>query len=984
MPFVEQLLYGSDSGQPKDRRVLAHSPGIAQAVAGEIRQICEGWGPVPMNGLEHQSMMSVPLRNTIASMRGRLYAVVQVGRGPSPIHHVVVLTESDYGIYGHNPYALRGSFEFLEQWRVGIILDRQQIGEATDEVVISPPPSPQDLVVVTESLRQILVKGRLQLPLAQPTADSERSLALIIAGLPAPLRREMRFASFATSEANGYTLFAMGTPNCAFNGWQRLLMSEVAAIVPEDVEAYVKSVGARVGVGDLPGVCRESRRCTVVPGLRKPDPARERAMPQPAVPRRPPERTASAVPAQPRQPAQATTSSVPSVRKQRSRPRKPARTSRLVKAGRELRVRGGGRPRRRRILPVVAVAVLVAVVLWWQMPAIEDKLIGRIGWFADGESSAEVDHATTLLQVIDVGEAYDREIKRLAQAGFMGRDDPDRSRRRALVDLQTDMAGPLLDQTDLFTALAAEGIQQPDRPRRELARLGALDVQGAAIADELKRLELAWHSLATGTDWRDLSSLDDRALDARRDSLRRANKAALASAALELGTSKASQRVSVARRQVAGMVELLELFQATTWSERWEERLAAAADKVSPRTSTATRAYRNAAFAFLRLKGAERSRAARECVYTAEFRDGAWPSPEVADILPDLHTETARFGRGKAPSILVGILKLYDSLGESSDLVSAAVDGAVLDRLAENPAVRFDPERYAGYLSRIRYEAAARVLEAGPDSVALPGHLYSADDAEAVRRFHAASAAGADSDVWWGQVETQTLPFFARWAEQRAGAALADEVRSQGIFDTAWTECVSRAAAVRERAVAGNDWTAVWLDLHEQVGKALGTHAARAEGDVVRADRVELLSDLKQYLESPRGLGVTGATVRMPQEILEASTTLVLELVVAGGAVTLRSAPFTVGPAAPAGSGWVGTVPLDWLPAVGAADALAARVLTPEGTEVFAVDYPSLLDRVGPGAMARPRGDDGHTLSFQLAAGWWRGLAVPVLDRPAG
>lgn len=996
MPFVEQLLYGSDSGSPKDRRVLAHSPGLAQAVAGEIRQICEGWGPVPVSGLSHPAMMSMPLRNTISSMRGRLFVVVQVGRGSTPIHHAVVLSEADYGVYGHNPYALRDAFEFLEQWRVGIILDRVQLDESSDEVMISPPPSPQDLIVVTESLRQILVKGRLQLPLAQPAAESERALALIIAALPAPLRRELRFASFATSEANGYMLVAMGTPNCAFGGWQRLLLSEVAAIVPEDVDLYVKGIGARVGVGDLHGVCRESRHCTVVPGARRTEPGRDRTVPGSAaarpqvehaglaVPRHQPRATASAVPRpQPRPTAAVVpppgTTAVPAARSTKSKVRKPARTSRLMKAGRELRVRGGGRPRRRRILPVVAAAVVVAFVLWWQMPTVERMLTGRIGWFAEGETGDGEGHNTTLLQVIDVGEFYEREIKRIAQAGFIGRDDPERNRRRALVELQTEVASPLLDQTDLFTALAAEGIQQPDHPQRELDRLRALDSQGATIADELMRLELAWHSLASGTDWRDLNRLETRALAARRDSLGRADKAALHAASRELGTTKAARRIAVARRQVAGMAELLRLFQATSWSEQWEEKLVAAAEKVSPRTSPATRAYRNAAFAFVRLKGAERSWAAGEAAYVAEFRDGVWPAREVADVLPDLRTEVARFGRWQAPSVLHGTLDLYASLGKATALAGDAVEGDALQRLADNPAIRFDPDRYTGYLERIRYEAAASVLAAGPDSVALPEHLYGPDETPAVRRFHAVGA--GDSDTWWAQAETQTLPFLGRWAERRAGAAVTEETRRREAFDAAWTACVTGTGAVRERAAGGADWTAVWLDLHEQVGTALGAYAARAGGDVVRVERVTRLTELKQVLESPRGLGLTAATVRLPGEALDAPSTLVLELTVADGAVTLRSAPFAVGPSSPAGSGWVGAAELDWLPAIGAADALAARVLGPDGGEIFAVDYPSLLDRVGPGAMVRPRGEDGYTLSFQVDGTWWRGLEVPAFER---
>ena len=977
MPFIEQLLYGSDSGEPERRHVLAHSPGLTQAVAAEIGQICESWGPIPVSGLEHAAMVSVPLRNTIASMRGRLYAVIHVGMGPTPVKHAVVLSESDYGVYGHNPYALRWACKFIDRWRVGIILDRQQIGEVSDEALVSPPPSPQDLVVVTESLRQILVKGHLQLPLAQPSAESERALALIVAGLPAPLRRDLRFASFATSEANAYTVAAMGTPNCAFGGWQRLLLSEVAAIVPEDVELYVKSIGARIGLGDMPGVCREARRCTVVPGAYRPEPGREPASSWSGAARPPIER---ATPAVPRFRPKATTSASPVAKPAPPRPRKAARTSRLVKAGRELRARGGGRPRRRRILPVVAAAVLIATVLWWQMPAIERMLIGRIGWLADRESPGDDGHTTTLLQVIDVGEAYDREIKRLVQAGFIGSSDPERDRRRALVDLQTDVAGPLLDQTDLFTALAADGIQQPNRPQRELDRLRSLNAQGATIANELKRLELAWHSLATDTDWRDLSRLDDRMLAVRRDSLGRADAAALATAARELGTTKAFRRIAVARRQVAGMVELLGLFQATSWSGRWEEELVAAAEKVSPRTSTATRAYRNSAFAFVRLKRAERTRAAGETVYVEDLRDGVWPPREVADVLPDLRIEVSRFGQGQAPAVLPATLRLYKSLGRATSMVANAVEGEALEQLADNPAVRFDPGRYTGYLERIRFEAAALVLAAGPDSVTLPAHLYGPDEVQAVRSFRAVEAAGGGSEAWRTEVETQTMPFLARWAERRAGAADAVETGRRDTFDAAWTECVRQVGLVRERAAAEADWTAVWLDLHEQVAAALDGYADQAGGDIVRGARVARLASLKRRLESPRGLGLTAATVRLPQAALDEPSTMALTLTATGDGASFLSEPFTVGPAAPAGSGWVGTTNLDWFPATGAADALAARVLGLDGGEVFAVDYPSLLDRVGPGAMARPRGEDGYTLSFQLAPDWWRSLEVPELE----
>jgi len=113
MPFVEQLIYGNEPGTPARRALLAQSLGLGQEVASEIRQLCEGWGDLPVGGLARPVLMSVLLKKTMSSLRGRLYAVVQMSAGHMPLFHAVVLNEADYAAFGHNPFALRQSFEFV-------------------------------------------------------------------------------------------------------------------------------------------------------------------------------------------------------------------------------------------------------------------------------------------------------------------------------------------------------------------------------------------------------------------------------------------------------------------------------------------------------------------------------------------------------------------------------------------------------------------------------------------------------------------------------------------------------------------------------------------------------------------------------------------------------------------------------------------------------------------------------------------------------
>ncbi|MBE0566241.1 MAG: hypothetical protein IH621_09805 [Krumholzibacteria bacterium] len=628
-------------------------------------------------------------------------------------------------------------------------------------------------------------------------------------------------------------------------------------------------------------------------------------------------------------------------------------------------------------MPLALCGLLLAVACWWKMPAITAYLGERFGWFRQTEDAG--DHAvTTLLQVVDVGEVYRRKLGAVAQAGTAHGGGQDR--RRIKLAFQTEAAGPLLQQVDLFTALAADGIQQGGRPDREAERLRALAGQGRILEQELRRLELAWFSLAGGVDWQDLGTLDDARVASRRDSLGAAARSALAAASQEVGAAAAWPRMHTARQQVTGMSGLLGAFAAKAWSVQWEQNLFASAEHVSPAASDATRAYRNGAFALVRLKRAERTAEARDLPFAEAFGDGTWPAPGVREVLVDLRRQAGRFDDGAVPPVLAGTLELYAALERAGTLARQAATGEALAALERNPAVVFDRERYGDYLERIRFEAARTALAAGTDPPGIPRHLYAGRDSLMAGRFHAALAETSTSAAWRIETLTQEHPFLARWAEHQADRALARERERRGRFDGQWQQCVALHGQVVSRAAEGRDWTAQWLDLRDRTVALLDGHVRQTGGDREMAARLTRAADLVRAMSEARSLGLTAVTVRFVPDVFAEPTPVVLELLGAGRTVPLRSAPLTVGPAAPAGTGWVGSAALAWRVDVGAGDALAVRVLDLSGGELMQVDYPSLNDRVGPGAMARPRGPDVGSVSFQLDPAWWFRPELPALE----
>ena len=1033
MPFVEQILYGSESGQrAAPRSVLAQSPGLGSDAASEIRRLCDSWGELPLAGLDAAALLSVPLKATMASMRGQLWAVLRMAPGDGGFVHGLVLNDADYTAYGRNPFALAQATDFLEEWRPGLILDRQTLDEWPDSRLVSPPPALGDLPLVTESLRQLLTKGKLMLPLEQPGPGSDRALALIIAALPAPMRKDLRFASWAGSDGNSWRIAALGKSGCPFTGWQRLLMAEVAAIVPQAVEDYARKIGDRLSAGDLPGLCRVGRDQNTLPGMgpKSPTaPSRTRAPEMPSKRPTPPPRARQTEPVTGMKAVPPSQSLHPARRRNRvdtSRPARPvtpagaapakpasnyvhparrggspaastaapverwgpprsagearavARTH-LERAGRAVGDAGRRRPKPRRVVPLAVCGALLAALCWWKMPEITTFMSERFGWFAQDEPDSAATEVASLLQAVDVGAVYERSLAVVARAGADGRHGRDQDRRRMKLDFQSDAAGPLLQQVDLFATLAADGIQQGSRPDREIERLKALAGQGRILEQEMRRLEVAWYSLANNLDWRDVGDLDDARIAARRDSLKTVAAAELAAAGREVGTAPAWARLASARLQVGGMTGLLGAFAADSWSEGWEKNLHAAAEKVSPSASATTRAYRNGAFALVRLKRAERLPAARDLPFGEKFGDGVWPAPEVRDVLVDLDKQIQRFDDGAVPGVLAATVSLYAALARAGSLARDAAARDVLEDLRRNPAVRFDPARYGDYLERIRFEAARTALAAATDSTGIPDHLYSGRESLMAHRFQAAMAETTGSTAWRIETLTQEDPFLARWAEHQADRALARESERRGQFADQWQVCQGLQAQVTTRAAEGRDWTAQWLDLRDQAVGLLDTYVRQSGGDRDLAASLTDAADLVRAMDAPRVLGLTGVTVRLAPEVLEAAVEVVVEFQVAGRDGVLRSGPVALGPAAPQASGWVGTAALAWEAVLGAEEAVTVRVLDAAGRELLRAECPSLHDRVGPGALARPRGNEAGTVAFQVDPRWWSSLALPSL-----
>lgn len=1003
MIVIEQLVYGVDpNGNTSGRTLLGMSAGMGREVAGEIQRFCDGWGHAPALGLQYPALLSFPLENTMSSQRGRLFSVIRVEPGTTPVFRAAVLSDAAYAKLGYNPFTLAAAEFFARGWRTDTAVERVQLSPESLPNPVSLPVSVEDMGLVDEAMHKLLAEGKLQLPIEQAVASSDRALALILAALPPFLRKNQRFCSFATSEFNNYTLAAREKEGSAFAGWKRWFMAQPDAPLDSARAKYVRIVRDCLKEGCLTGL--ESAALEL-----------EKSLP----------RAAGDGFASPQRKATKETGTLggdlsisgPG----RSSGRKPLSTSTAIRdetyrsfrpSGLASPVGNGGggsgetgfgsrirRPDRarlvrqpvriaqvgRRKLPgsiamtVVFVVAALAAYTWLSHGGQD----GGFGWalLKDRVAVAGPSRAPTLLDVVNVGKIYNRQIKRVSQSGLGGLvDGGSRDRNASLGVLQVEAAGPLLQQVELFLELADGGIQQGNRPDRETQRLESLAGQGEMLLQEMARLEMAWYSLSSGVDWQDLGDLPDQAVKARRDSLLGVSPQALADAGRELGTIDVRKRFRSATAQMEGMRALLVLFQERNWSPQWEANLYRAAEQVSPSASGMTRAYRNSAFVLVRLKKAERLAAHRNLPFVEELNATSWPCAEVQDVLPSLRKQVQRFTEGEAPPLLADIAGIYAYLGKPTDLVNAVVTNPdKLKRLENSSGFSFDPAAYEDYLARIRFEAANQLLKTG--SGPLPDPYLVDRDGGADERFRLALQQPADPRLW-EEVAQQDLPaFFSRWAGQQAERARAAVLVRQQNFDRSYLQCVDLLSALNRRVSAGEDWTGSWLDLLEQVAAADGILADIVDVDRVRAGRLARLDTLRTELTRNRPLPLANVTVRMDFDGLSSDTVVVLNFRVEPGGQELVSSPFVLGPAAPAGSGWVGTGTLGWNPIVNADSSFRAEIRIAEtGEPLLEAEWGSLNQRMGAGALCRPREARNGSVKFRLEPSYWSELSLSELE----
>jgi hypothetical protein len=1008
MPFIEQLLFGVNLKEDKPKKsVLARSPGMGQEVSEEIVRLCDNWGLVPTLGLEKPALMSFRLDATMPAVAGRLFTVIRVSNGLNPLFHAVTFSEGTYASFLRNPFAVAKAVNFLDTLEPNLILKREEIEFDPSVPLVDPLPNEEDIGLVDEAVLKFISDGKLSLPIEQTNAQSERCMALIIACMPEKDRKNLRFASFAPSESNQYTLVGLQTEGCVFAGWKRMMMAWVSGEYVEQVDKFITEIRAYLEAGDLAGISRTSqrhqfhsasvqdpldiqRRSTIsasmpVQGF---ETVRKVRSIQSAPSR--PDLGLSGLAKSPQRPAvnQALRMPVPGPSGDPGKysfvnPRKLSPLKRKKPGAAKAFSRRGfsGSQLIRGAVAVLIVGMAVTAGVMWK----EGKTLAESLEWANlqgimGENP-RTERAATLLEVVDVGEVYDRQLKQVTGMGKGLNPSLDKGRRKVLVNLREDAASPLNQQVELFAKLASDGIQQGGRPDRESQRMRSLANQGLVLENELARLELAWYSLAGGVFWNDLNTLSDAMVISRRDSLTKVGKGVLEDARRDLGTVEAKLVLDQTRGHVDGMASLLSLFEAKSWSLDWEMKLTRAAGQVSTTASRMTRAYANSAFALVRLKKAERKAEQTILPFRSEIKDEVWPSAEIGSILTNLRAQTIKFSNGQAPHLLTETLELYSALKKPATLAAEAKQSSkVLGGLASNRAVRFHPEAYQDFLERIRYEAALLSLQGEYDPTLIPDHLYAGADKELVVGFRDTMSTYQIPETWDRMAAAEISPFLARWAGHLGSWAGADLDRHRREFDEAWIDCRQDAVKLQGEVTLALDWTETWKTLHAQCQTILAAHADVLGQDPERAVKLADVNYLAVALKAPLPLGLLAGTIRLDQDRMLEPTEAILEIKVVPDGEVWRSDKFKVGPDSTEGMGWVGTVALETTLGIESTQGLEVKVISEKRDEILLmVTCPPLIEGVGPGGLARPRSGGRGSVSLKIDPAYWRSLQVPGL-----
>ncbi|MGD9547870.1 MAG: hypothetical protein AB7V45_10040 [Candidatus Krumholzibacteriia bacterium] len=999
MAHFEYILLGPRPGSPtREAAIIERSPGVSPEVAAEVLRTLTPWAVLHSRETSHPLVLAFPVSAELEALPGRLHAVVRLTWDPDIRYRCLLVQDGSYHRCARNPFLLLRSLT-ADLWNAAGGPPRQgEFWVEEGQPPVAPRPTAGEVDLVIEGIQRFLAAGELILPLVQPGSQSDRYLALMIAGLPDPVRKSLKFASFAPAGARGLTLAARQAKAGGVADWPRHLKGFSASMLPEEIQAYLEAVRTQMAAGDFVGLRRVSERQSFQP--RNPGAfadrnghwtAEDSRVDDAIIPQAPLGAIFNDPQGSPRTPVHRAAGPAAATRPEDSgsaRMGGPPDRSPLN------RLRGRSSLHRRKLGKITMASgsrdsgghlgktvVSAGVILGLGFILVATSWIPLPPWEESGGPEGDVQAGRrSLLDVVDVAGVYEEIVGETGPLNLGPSLESERGRTRALAILQEGAATPLVSQIQRFLDLAHDGIQQGRRPDREARRLEALAQQGNVLALELKRLELAWYSLAVGTGWADLGLMSDEAIKARSDSLAASEKRFQADAGRALGTAGLGNSLLKACAQAEGMADLVVMFQAGTWDQSWEDRLEQAAAKVSPTASTITRAYRNCAFALIRLKAAEREQAAQEAAMSESWDRGAWPGPAVAAILPSVRRQAGIFKAGEAPDLIAGTVELYSLLADPAEAVDrAAADPGFWNRLNSSRAVTFDPDAYAGVLGRIRFEALRPFLESGAVPEDWPAHLIGPGGPAEIREFHALLTRDPGPDGWGAAAAGLGDPYLVRWARH---LQVRSDERARNValeFDRSWVGLRSGVGRLESQAQAGEGWTAAWWDLWTRAQDLLARFTFAFADDPVRRAQVNAAAGLVQAMARPLPVrlqafsleGVAAGAQGIP---------LVLELSIHPEGPTLTSGVFTVPVTADPAQVARVSQPLDWAFSLAPDQELTCRLLGAEGQgEHFEIRWESLIQGGGGGSLARTRESAAGALRFDLDPEYWDALDLPDL-----
>jgi hypothetical protein len=504
--------------------------------------------------------------------------------------------------------------------------------------------------------------------------------------------------------------------------------------------------------------------------------------------------------------------------------------------------------------------------------------------------------------------------------------------------------------------------------------------KGERLADELRRLALADVSLLEGTRWRDLGKLDRRQLVARHDSVLTARGGVLASEIWNLADRRLGE-VRTARQRVTTLDRVQTLLGQREWRPGWERELAEAGRRLEPAQSGGTARWAVAARALSRVKQAEQEVDFGSAALTLDDPTAAWRAGPVAAALPELRRAMSSFGDQRPPALLTATVKFYDDLAHGwSQVAESPPDqlAALIRDLEQNLAVAFDRAAYGDHISRLGVAVIQGLRARGVAAEAVPESIFPGGRREETLSFLAAAGEGRDSAGWHREAGTFQEPFFARWASRLARQADATRVARAVAFENAYAQLGAQARQLAATIASQEDPVVAYRELGAAAGSLLRNHPDGFANQPELNRRWRRVEALQAAVTTPLPLTLVDVTVRLEPATTDGSPVLIeLE---AGGRRSVSS-PVTLSPAAPAGSGWVGTTAAPWRLTPVAGERLRARVLRASDRRHLATfDYGPWLEETGPETLKRFQVSPGGRIAWRLGDHYWSALRLPNLD----